>query len=69
MAFLYGGVNLYWFIALTAFIVYAIPYTLREFVGPYAFYTQRFSYLARGMGHVCHEAFQWRGFLPHSLWL
>jgi len=42
MAFLYGGVNLYWFIALTAFIVYAIPYTLREFVGPYAFYTQRF---------------------------
>jgi len=42
MALLYGGVNLYWFIALTAFIVYAIPYTLREFVGPYAFYTQRF---------------------------
>jgi len=29
-------------IALTAFIVYAIPYTLKEFVGPYAFYTQRF---------------------------
>ena len=42
MALLYGGVNMYWFIALTAFIIYAIPYTLREFVGPYAFYTQRF---------------------------
>jgi len=42
MAFLYGGVNLYWFIALTPLLFYAIPYTLREFVGPYAFYTQRF---------------------------
>jgi hypothetical protein len=42
MAILYGGVNIYWFVALTAFIIYAIPYTLREVIGPYSFYTQRF---------------------------
>lgn len=42
MAILYGGVNIYWFVALTGFIIYAIPYTLREVIGPYAFYTQRF---------------------------
>ncbi|NPV88345.1 O-antigen ligase family protein [Coprothermobacteraceae bacterium] len=42
MAVLYGGVSPLWFVLLIGFLIYAVPYTMREFVGPYAFYTQRF---------------------------